>query len=153
MEKFKLWPVSAPNLVKVKNKGADIEIHDNSILFGYTIRIPNHVYDNSLKCSRAFKIINDNTHNQHGYVFRQTNGRCYFKLTKREPFRLVKNFYSSSGEILTGLKQSSMIKTRQLKELCSESERTSLENGEMTTKQVKQLRLHLDNETSVELPF
>ena len=39
MEKFKLWPVSAPNLVKVKNKGADIEIHDNSILFGYTIRI------------------------------------------------------------------------------------------------------------------
>ena len=141
MEKFKLWPVSAPNLVKVKNKGADIEIHDNSILFGYTIRISSNVYDNSLKCSQSFKIINDNTHNQHGYVFRQTNGRCYFKLTFRLPYQQVKDFYEQSSTILTGLKQTCMIKSRQLKELYSESERQSLEKGEMTTKRVNQLKL------------
>ena len=153
MEKFKLWPVGIPNLVKSSNKGADIEIHDNSVLFGYTIRISSHVYDNSLRCSRSSKIINDNTHNQHGYIFRQRNGRCYFKLTKRQPFSLIKNFYELSGQILTSLKQSSMIKTRQLKELCSEQERMSLESGEMTTKQVKQLKLHLDNSTDVDINF
>ena len=132
---LKLCPVPAPNLVKVKNKGADIEIHDNSVLFGYTIRIPNHVYDNSLKCSQSAKIINDNTHNQHAYVFRQRS-RCYFKLVKRQPFSSIKNFYQLSSNVLTTLKQSSMIKTRQLKELYFESERVSLERGEMTTTMV-----------------
>jgi hypothetical protein len=153
---FKLWPVASLPLAKVKKHASELVFDNNSVVFGYTIRIPKEVYDNALKCSRSYKVINnsmDTNENMYGQLFRKRNTSCYFKLTCRIPYRKVSNVYELAIEKITYLKQLSMIRARQLKELYSESERNSLSKGEMTSRQVQQ---QIDFDTFPEkddLPF
>ena len=158
-EDFKLWPAELPTVLSWKCKASRIEFNDNSVLFGYTIGIPKKVYDNALKCSRSYKVINTHKQkNMYGELFRRSyTKRCYFIATARIPFaKLDTGFYTVAQETLNHLKQLAMIKARELKELYFDSERQSLEKGEMTNEQVKQLNLNFAESSGVdpkELPF
>ena len=160
---LKQFDVKLPKF-ELKCQASEILLDNHSILFGYTNRIPAYVYDNALKCSRSFKTINSlifpegkgiytDERNYRGEIFRQRNGRCYFKVTNRLPYSKITNFYVQAQECLNGLKKLAMIKTRELKALHLDQEKQEINRGELTTKQVKQYRLHLDNETSVDIPF
>ena len=115
-EDFKLWPAESPMVLSWKCKASSIEFGDKSVLYGYIVRIPKKVYDNALKCSRSYKVIN--THKQenvYGEALRiGYTKRCYFKITNRIPFTklLDTGFYTVAQETLNHLNQLAMIKAR-----------------------------------------
>tara|TARA_Y100000034_G_C6815229_1_gene366706 strand:- start:95 stop:586 length:492 start_codon:yes stop_codon:yes gene_type:complete len=149
----KLWPVQVP-LLEFKSQGADVRFDNASILCGYTIAIPNKVYDYALTCSRSNKIIieQDITKNMYGCVLRLNRSkstRCYYKIEKRLSYNTINNdLYQTLESTLTNLKRLAMLKARKLKAIQLESECESVKSGDKTVTQVNQLKLHLDSETS-----
>ena len=143
----KLQPVNIPHVVEYRNKGMEMKLDQNSVLFGYTIRISKDVSDNirNGRCKRSYDlIVNKQDNNMWCHHFRTPRGHSYIKITKRVPYRHVKDLYVMGSLIVTDLKQRSMILARQLKELSLLQDITSLKKGEKTTKMVnKQTQLEL----------
>jgi len=145
----KLQPVNIPHVVEYRNKGMEMKLDQNSVLFGYTIRISKDVSDNirNGRCKRSYDlIVNKQDNNMWCHHFRTPRGHSYIKITKRVPYRHVKDLYVMGSLIVTDLKQRSMILARQLKELSLLQDITSLKKGEKTTKMVnKQTKLWSTN--------
>ena len=140
---FNLFDAKLPSKMEFKCQASEIFLDHHSILFGYTSRISAHVYDNALKCSRSFKVINSLKDNYRAEIFRRRDGRCYFKVTNRLPYSKITNFYVQAQECLNGLKKLAMTKTRVLKALHLDQERQEIIRGEMTTKQIKQYQIEI----------
>jgi hypothetical protein len=154
-EIMELWPVNVP-LIQFKSQGVDIQFDNASILCGYTIAIPNKVYDYALTCSRSNKIIKEDgiscsMNADIKRIHRNKSIRCYYKIEKRISFNAIKNdFYPILGATLTNLKRLAMLKARELKAVQLESECKSVKSGEKTVTQVNQLKLHLDIGSEIE---
>lgn len=153
-EIMELWPVNVP-LIQFKSQGVDIQFDNASILCGYTIAIPNKVYDYALTCSRSNKIIKEDgiscsMNADIKRIHRNKSIRCYYKIEKRIGFKTINNdLYSTLENVLTNLKRLAMLKARELKAVQLESECKSVKSGEKTVTQINQLKLHLDSNTAV----
>ena len=151
-----MWSVIVPQLA-FKDRAIDIRFDNSSILCGYTIAIPNKVYDYALTCSRSNKIIKEEgiSCSMYGDVMRlhrNKSVRCYYKIEKRIGFKTINNdLYSTLENVLTNLKKLAMLKARELKAVQLESECKSVKSGEKTVTQINQLKLHLDNETATDV--
>jgi len=135
----KLWREEISGPIHVKQKALDLRFDENSIVFGYTIRIPSNLYDNVTNCRKSSKLITEKQESQNTWChqFRNSKGQCYINMTHRIKYSNVINFYSLQRSIFTQLKQECMILTRRLKALQLEGEQKSLNEGEQTFQMLK----------------